>query len=66
DLADRRRQILKLTEHGRELLAACGELARSIDAEFAADLTATERVVLAGLLDRLAAHQGLPTEATDR
>lgn len=65
DLADRRRQVLRLTEHGRELLAACAELAQSADAEFAADLTVTERAVLAGLLDRLVARQGLPTEATD-
>lgn len=64
DPADRRRQVLKLTEHGRELLAACGELAQSADAEFAANLTATERAALTGLLDRLAAPQGLLTEAT--
>ncbi|MFD9335779.1 MarR family winged helix-turn-helix transcriptional regulator [Streptomyces sp. NPDC060028] len=61
DPADRRRQVLTLTERGRELLAACGELAQSADAEFAADLTATESAVLTGLLDRLAARQGLPT-----
>ncbi|GHI39930.1 hypothetical protein Sviol_43380 [Streptomyces violascens] len=66
DPADRRRQTLTLTEHGRELLAACGKLAQSLDAEFAADLTATERTALAGLLDRLAARQGLRTKATDR
>jgi len=66
DPADRRRQVLTLTEHGRELLAACGELARSADAEFAADLTAVESAVLTALLDRLAARQGLPTAPADQ
>ncbi|MFF4350382.1 MarR family winged helix-turn-helix transcriptional regulator [Streptomyces sp. NPDC001530] len=56
DPSDRRRQVLTLTEHGRELLAVCGKLAQSADAEFAADLTATESAVLTDLLDRLAAH----------
>ncbi|MGW6057653.1 MarR family winged helix-turn-helix transcriptional regulator [Streptomyces sp. NPDC055189] len=56
DPADRRRQILTLTEQGRELLAVCGDLARSADAEFAADLTAAESAVLTALLDRLAAR----------
>ncbi|MEV8313671.1 hypothetical protein AB0Q95_05810 [Streptomyces sp. NPDC059900] len=53
DPADRRRQILTLTEHGRELLGVCAELARSADAEFAADLTEAESAVLTALLDRL-------------
>ncbi|MFF4284108.1 MarR family winged helix-turn-helix transcriptional regulator [Streptomyces sp. NPDC001633] len=66
DPADRRRQVLSLTEHGRELLAACGELAQSTDAEFTAGLTASESAVLTGLLDRLAARQGLPSAADDR
>ncbi|BDM74495.1 hypothetical protein HEK616_79820 (plasmid) [Streptomyces nigrescens] len=65
DPADRRRQVLTPTEHGRELLAFCGELAQSADAEFAADLTATESAVLTGLLDRLAARQELPTAGHD-
>ncbi|WP_373305115.1 MarR family winged helix-turn-helix transcriptional regulator [Streptomyces lucensis] len=66
DPADRRRQVLTLTERGRELLATCAELAESADAEFAADLTVTESVVLTRLLDRLAARQGLPTAPADR
>ncbi|MEU9497238.1 MarR family winged helix-turn-helix transcriptional regulator [Streptomyces sp. NPDC048196] len=66
DPADRRRQVLTLTEHGRELLAVCGELAQSTDAEFTAELTASESAVLTGLLDRLAARQGLPSPANDR
>ncbi|MFD8542557.1 MarR family winged helix-turn-helix transcriptional regulator [Streptomyces sp. NPDC059649] len=65
DPADRRRQVLTLTEHGRELLAVCGKLAQSADAEFAADLTAAESAVLTGLLDRLAARQGLPSATND-
>ncbi|MER6031038.1 MarR family winged helix-turn-helix transcriptional regulator [Streptomyces sp. NPDC001851] len=63
DSADRRRQVLTLTEHGRELLVTCGELAHSADAELAAGLTAGETAQLTGLLDRLATRQGLPTEA---
>ncbi|MGW2403049.1 MarR family winged helix-turn-helix transcriptional regulator [Streptomyces sp. NPDC001739] len=66
DPADRRRQVLTLTEHGRELLAVCGELAQSTDAEFTAGLTASESAVLTGLLDRLAARQGLSSAADDR
>ncbi|MFU9032746.1 MULTISPECIES: MarR family winged helix-turn-helix transcriptional regulator [Streptomyces] len=66
DPADRRRQVLTLTEHGRELLAVCGELAQSTDAAFTAELTASESAVLTGLLDRLAAQQGLPSAADDR
>ncbi|MEU2930935.1 MarR family winged helix-turn-helix transcriptional regulator [Streptomyces sp. NPDC007251] len=65
DPADRRRQVLTLTEQGRELLEVCGKLAQSADAEFASDLTATENAVLTGLLERLAARQGLPAAATD-
>ncbi|MET8031100.1 MarR family winged helix-turn-helix transcriptional regulator [Streptomyces avermitilis] len=65
DSIDRRRQLLTLTEHGRELLTACGKLAQSADTEFAADLTAAESAVLSGLLERLGARQGLPTAATD-
>ncbi|MGW0581368.1 MarR family winged helix-turn-helix transcriptional regulator [Streptomyces sp. NPDC002920] len=66
DPADRRRQVLTLTEHGRELLALCGELAQSADAEFAADLTKAESAVLTGLLDRLANRHGLSAAPTDR
>ncbi|KQV19238.1 hypothetical protein ASE03_00305 [Kitasatospora sp. Root187] len=65
DPADRRRQVLTLTDHGRALLATCGELAHAADAEFAADLTPAESAVLTGMLDRLAARQGLPPAATD-
>lgn len=65
DPADRRRQALTLTEHGRELLAVCEELTQSADAEFAADLTPAESAVLTGLLDRLAARQGLPSASND-
>ncbi|WP_073495067.1 MarR family winged helix-turn-helix transcriptional regulator [Actinacidiphila paucisporea] len=63
DPDDRRRQVLTLTAHGRDVLAACGELAHTVDAEFAAGLTAAERTALAGLLDRLTAPHGLPAAA---
>lgn len=66
DPADRRRQVLTLTERGRELLTLCGELAQSADAEFAADLTTAERAVLTGLLDRLAVRHGLSSTGTNR
>ena len=61
DPGDRRRQVLTLTAHGRELLATCGELAHTVDGEFAAELTVAERAALAGLLDRLSGPHGLPT-----
>ncbi|MFD0259423.1 MarR family winged helix-turn-helix transcriptional regulator [Kitasatospora indigofera] len=61
DPADRRRQLLTLTDHGRELLDTCSALARDLDAEFAEGLSEQEHAVLAGLLGRLAADRGLPT-----
>ncbi|MFF1867623.1 MarR family winged helix-turn-helix transcriptional regulator [Kitasatospora herbaricolor] len=61
DPADRRRQLLTLTDHGRELLDTCSVLARTLDAEFAEGLSEQDHAVLARLLGRLAADRGLPT-----
>ncbi|MFC9325148.1 MarR family winged helix-turn-helix transcriptional regulator [Kitasatospora sp. NPDC057015] len=60
DPADRRRQLLTLTDRGRELLDTCSALARSLDAEFTDGLTPQEHAVLAGLMGRLAVGRGLP------
>ncbi|MCX5211957.1 MarR family transcriptional regulator [Kitasatospora sp. NBC_00240] len=61
DPADRRRQLLTLTDHGRELLDTCSASAHTLDARFADGLTEQEHAVLTGLLGRLAAGRGLPT-----
>lgn len=66
DPADRRRQVITLTERGNELLAACAEAARSVDSEYAGDLTVAESAVLTRMLDRLAARHALPTAAADQ
>jgi DNA-binding MarR family transcriptional regulator len=60
DLADRRRQVLTLTDHGRELLARCAEAARALDEELAAGLTTNQRASLHRALGILAADAGLP------
>jgi len=46
DPQDRRRQVLTLTPHGRELLASCAQLADDVGHEFTAELTAGQRVGL--------------------
>jgi DNA-binding MarR family transcriptional regulator len=53
DPADRRRQVLTLTEHGHELLATCAAIARSLDAELGMDLAEAENSALMKLLARL-------------
>ncbi|WP_460303994.1 MarR family winged helix-turn-helix transcriptional regulator [Actinocorallia aurea] len=60
DPADRRRQVLTLTSRGRELLAACAETARALDAELTAPLTARERAALGRVLAVLGERAGLP------
>ncbi|GHJ44157.1 MarR family transcriptional regulator [Catellatospora sp. TT07R-123] len=56
DAADRRRQVLTLTDEGRRLLAECAGLAAGLDAEFLSGLTAVQRAGLDTALDRLAAR----------
>ncbi|WP_307796465.1 MarR family winged helix-turn-helix transcriptional regulator [Actinomadura barringtoniae] len=58
DPRDRRRQVLTLTGHGRELLQACGEAARSLDEEITAGLSAAQRKALQAALGVLAAEAG--------
>ncbi|MFF7973472.1 MarR family transcriptional regulator [Streptomyces sp. NPDC007905] len=60
DPQDRRRQVLTLTDHGQELLAACTTEARALDAELTAHLGQSEREALHAALGSLAARVGLP------
>ncbi|MEV0916102.1 MarR family transcriptional regulator [Streptomyces sp. NPDC049967] len=60
DPADRRRQILGLTDRGRELLARCTETASAIDEELTAGLDDAFRANLRRTLAVLAARAGLP------
>ena len=60
DPADRRRQVLTLTDHGRELLAACAQVARVIDDELTAGMSASERSTLLAMLAGMAARAQLP------
>ncbi|MFE5286980.1 MarR family winged helix-turn-helix transcriptional regulator [Nocardia sp. NPDC056611] len=61
DPADRRRQVLTLTEPGYALLAACEQAARELDTELTAGLRPGERTALQRALGVLAAEAGLPT-----
>ncbi|WP_035799820.1 MarR family winged helix-turn-helix transcriptional regulator [Kitasatospora mediocidica] len=62
DPADRRRQMLALTEDGRALLHECAAQAHAIDAELAAALSLAERESLRRALGVLAREAGLPVE----
>ncbi|MFJ9456392.1 MarR family winged helix-turn-helix transcriptional regulator [Kitasatospora sp. NPDC101447] len=62
DPADRRRQILTLTDEGRELLARCTATAQTLDRQFTAALTPAQLTALQQALAVLAAEAGLPTE----
>ncbi|MGA4545850.1 MarR family winged helix-turn-helix transcriptional regulator [Uniformispora flossi] len=62
DPADRRRQILSLTDTGRDLLAQCTAEAVALDAKLTAELTSSQRAALAAALGRLAAAYGLPVD----
>jgi DNA-binding MarR family transcriptional regulator len=59
DPLDRRRQILSLTAHGRQVLARCAELADEVGREFTAKLTESQRAAfdktLGILFDQLTA-----------
>ncbi|KAB2381317.1 MarR family winged helix-turn-helix transcriptional regulator [Actinomadura montaniterrae] len=61
DPADRRRQVLTLTGHGRELLRRCAEAAREVDEEISAPLGADQRAALHDALGAIAERAGLPT-----
>jgi DNA-binding MarR family transcriptional regulator len=60
DPDDRRRQVLTLTAHGRELLQTCAETAAELDEELTAVLTPAQRTALDDALAVLAATAGLP------
>lgn len=62
DPADRRRQMLALTEGGRALLQECAAQAHAIDEELAAGLSPAERERLRRSLGVLARGVGLPAE----
>jgi DNA-binding MarR family transcriptional regulator len=56
---DRRRHALALTDKGRKMLAAIGEISREHQAALLCALTAEERATLRDLLQRVADQQGL-------
>jgi DNA-binding MarR family transcriptional regulator len=56
---DRRRHALHLTENGRQILKKIGEIAREHQRVLLAALSEEERRQLQGLLERVAAEQGL-------
>jgi DNA-binding MarR family transcriptional regulator len=60
DPADRRRQVLSLTDQGRDLLNTCLGAARAVDADLAASLTGDQRAALTHALGALATAAGLP------
>ncbi|MFF1920563.1 MarR family winged helix-turn-helix transcriptional regulator [Streptomyces sp. NPDC058221] len=60
DSGDRRRQILTLTDRGRELLALCTATANAIDEELTAALDEPLRAALRAALAELAVRAGLP------
>ncbi|BCJ40601.1 MarR family transcriptional regulator [Actinoplanes ianthinogenes] len=55
DPGDRRRQVLSLTDRGRELLATCAAAAHALDDELTAALSPADRAELTRLLGLLAA-----------
>ncbi|MFE0508429.1 MarR family winged helix-turn-helix transcriptional regulator [Streptomyces sp. NPDC058964] len=60
DPQDRRRQVLTLTAQGRGLLDRCTSMARALDEEIVAGLTAKQRKALDEALRVMANHAGLP------
>lgn len=60
DPDDRRRQTLRLTDHGRQLRDRCDVIARSLETEILAGLPAAEKKALRAALRRVAGNLGLP------
>ncbi|GAA4569100.1 MarR family winged helix-turn-helix transcriptional regulator [Planotetraspora kaengkrachanensis] len=60
DPQDRRRQVLTLTAHGRDLLDKCATEARALDEEFTAALAPDQVAALRQALSVLSAEAGLP------
>lgn len=60
DPADRRRQVLSLTGHGRALLAQCAAATRSLEAELLAGIPPDDAAVLRRLLHQVGLNLGLP------
>ena len=59
DPADRRRQLLSLTDKGKVLLYECAGMAKSLDQEIAADLSVQERATMTALLAKIGTGLGL-------
>ncbi|HWS33655.1 MAG TPA: MarR family transcriptional regulator [Actinoplanes sp.] len=66
DPADKRRNVVTVTEPGRERAAELGERAAAIQEELLAPLSAGEREQLTGLLRRLLDHHGSPVTERSR
>ncbi|MEV3935757.1 MarR family winged helix-turn-helix transcriptional regulator [Glycomyces sp. NPDC049804] len=62
DPADRRRQVLALTEEGTRLLQACNRIADGIDADLTADLAPADTAALRRALPKMT---GFPEPADD-
>ncbi|NUP27239.1 MAG: MarR family transcriptional regulator [Nocardia sp.] len=60
DPGDRRRQLLGLTDDGRQLLAQCLDAASEIDDETAGRLSTADRVALHRILGMLSEELSLP------
>jgi DNA-binding MarR family transcriptional regulator len=61
DPADRRRQALRLTPHGTELLAECTRLSESMEHDLLAGLSAPDRAAFRTALARVATNLDLPS-----
>lgn len=59
DPDDRRRQTLRLTDHGRGLLVECAAITRSLETEILAGLPAADKRVLRSALRQVAGNLGL-------